>query len=67
MFYLLVAFPLLLIYLVLLLLTDLRGKILCYSMLPAGIVLLAYYIISLIRPGFLARLMLKPESDRQSS
>lgn len=66
MFYLLFAFPLLIVYALLAFLTDLRGRMLLYCMVPVGIVLLVHFILCLVRPGMLFSFRSESESDRQS-
>ena len=50
MFYVIVGFPLLLTYALLVWFTALRGKVLLTSMLPVAVVLLTLFAIYLLRP-----------------
>ena len=51
MFYLLFGFPALLTYGVITLFTDLKGRLLLYSMLPVLAVLMIIFILYLVRPA----------------
>lgn len=63
MFYLIVAFPGLVVFLVLRLCTDLGDRLLMLSLLPVGVVLLCIYILYLANPYRFSTDLRKPEDD----